>query len=185
MWQWSPGAQTAPLSPTQCATPSCGWALVAINGGSPPARYGHASGILADKLFIFGGLDASGAVLSDMWAFSRTDKSWAPVALTGAALPAQTGAPAGAFLGSIFYLSLTTASGAALYRVKPCFDCAPASGSSGSAGPSAALVGGLAGTGGALAAAAIGFIVVRRPQWVGLARRTPAGGSYFTSLDTA
>ena len=52
VWQWSPGTPTAPLSPTQCATPTCGWEQVTVNGASPPARYGHASGILADKLFM-------------------------------------------------------------------------------------------------------------------------------------
>lgn len=227
VWQWSPGTPTAPLSPAQCATPSCGWAQVEIVGVSPPARYSHASGVLADKLFMsvacarplatgrpgirvaragcisprarapagrstprlpwrprsYGGLDANGGILADMWAFSRTDKSWALVTLSGAPLPTQSGAPAGAFLGSVFYLSLATPAGAALYRVKPCFDCAPAATGGGSP-TNVGLIAGLVAGGGVLAAAAA-FVYVRRPQWAGFGARGAAdasAGHYFTSL---
>jgi len=188
VWQWSPGTQTSPLRPGQCTTPACGWEQVIVNGASPPARFSHASGILADKLFIYGGIDANGVVLQDFWAFSRTDKAWAPVALSGAALPLQVGPPAGAFLGSIFYLSLTTPQGAALFRIKPCFDCAapaPASSSSSSAG----LIAGLLVGGGAALAAVGAFVIYYRPHWIpnsmarwasGSAPR--AEGAFFTSL---
>ena len=133
----------------------------------------------------YGGLDATGALLTDMWAFSRTDKAWTAVSLTGVPLPTQVSMPAGAFLGSIFYVSLSTPVGAALYRVKPCFDCAPtSSGGAPPAGSNAGLIAGLVVGGGVLAAAGA-FVVLRRPQWLGQlwgAQPGSAAGGFFTSL---
>jgi hypothetical protein len=66
-----------PLDATLCGSGNCGWYSPSVNGAAvPPARYGHAAGVLADNLYVFGGIDASGNFFTDLWVFNIEDRVW-------------------------------------------------------------------------------------------------------------
>jgi len=103
LWMYKPGLLNAPLSTATCSadqSANCGWQQVAVAGSVlPPARYGHASGVSSDHLYVFGGYDGSGNALTDLYAFN-TDlvraiggrvKGCAPLLLlTSLTLPASS-----------------------------------------------------------------------------------------------
>ena len=77
LWLFQPGLMSGPLSAALCNNANCGWRAVGVTGASiPPPRYGHAAGVLADNLYVFGGVTASGSFLSDLWVFNIEDRVW-------------------------------------------------------------------------------------------------------------
>ena len=151
-WLWAPGnvAQLAPMSSAQ------GWVrmnAVGQNGGPLPlCRYGHASGVYGDQLFVFGGLtwDACGAFggpsqLNDLWALNLPSQEWAQVAQTSP-WPSPRGVPAGLFVGRYLYVFGGDGVSADTWRWSPTFS--PTGGCGGGGG-------GGGGDGGTLSAPAI------------------------------
>jgi hypothetical protein len=63
-WAWSPGCDT-------CLTVR------------PPARWRHTAVLQGDTMVVFGGLDASGQALGDVWRYIRSLNKWVPLATTG------------------------------------------------------------------------------------------------------
>lgn len=131
LWQYQPGVLTAPL--TQCSAgacapgpdgvPSCncGWSPVDVGGSVVPAgRYGHAAGVLADNLYVFGGVSGVGAFLTDLWVFNIEDGFWtlAQSSFKGfSAFPTQLWEPAMAIVGHNIYVEMTgDAGGNAIVR---------------------------------------------------------------------
>jgi len=51
------------------------WDLIEVPSQRPESRYGHASVVLRDHIFIFGGKNAAGSDLNDLWIFT-TDMNW-------------------------------------------------------------------------------------------------------------
>jgi len=108
LWRWAPGLPDAPLSTSTCSG-TCGWELVQVTGAPPSPRFGHASGIMLNNLYIFGGSSAAGDYLQDMYVFSLTSNAWTSVSVTppSYALPAQRWLPSGGVIADRFYLLLT------------------------------------------------------------------------------
>jgi hypothetical protein len=127
LWMWQPGSLAAPLSTTTCSpdqSANCGWKQVAVGGSVlPPSRYGHASGVSSDHLYVFGGFNAAGAAFTDLWAFNTDANVWFQV--NGAlknfnAFPPQKWEPALAVVGHNLYVSMTGDEGGhAIYRYVP------------------------------------------------------------------
>ena len=139
LWLFQPGLMKGPLSATMCNNANCGWRAVGVNGASiPPPRYGHAAGVLADNLYVFGGVDAGGNYLTDLWVFNLEDRVWtaAKSSFRGiAALPSpQTFFPSMSVVGHHLYVEMTgDAGGHAIYRWVPEAP-APSGGGGGSGG---------------------------------------------------
>lgn len=126
LWIYRPApVGLAGLQPNPLAI---GWIQVTVSGSTvPQGRTGHASGILSDQLFIFGGQGASGW-LSDVWVFNFKSHAWAQVSSSGAS-PGAVSYPTGAFIGShYFFISSSGTPGSNLWR----FDTVPSSGGPGS-----------------------------------------------------
>lgn len=66
LWVWSPGLPSGP--PVPCPNNGdCGWVPVTPRTPAmPPARFDHATGVLADNLYVFGGIDGKGTYLTDL-----------------------------------------------------------------------------------------------------------------------
>jgi hypothetical protein len=141
---------SGPLSATMCNNGNCGWRAVSVNGASiPPPRYGHAAGVLADNLYVFGGVDAGGNFLSDLWVFNIEDRVWtaAKSSFRGiAGLPSpQNFFPSMSVVGHNLYVEMTgDAGGHAIYRWVPEAP-APSGGSGGGSGADAIATGHTAG----------------------------------------
>jgi len=121
IWWWAPGLPTAPLSPNLCSG-TCGWELLQVTGTPPSARFSHASGVMLNNLYIFGGSDSSGNILSDMNVFNFASKSWSAVSIVAPSspLPVQRWFPSGGIVGDRFYLLLTGANDTnAVFRFTP------------------------------------------------------------------
>ena len=88
LWMWAPGLPQAPLDANTCGGGLCGWALVQVLGTPPAPRFGHATGVMLNQMYVIGGTDAAGTVLSDISVYSSPATAWSPVAATGA-LPAR------------------------------------------------------------------------------------------------
>jgi hypothetical protein len=150
LWLFQPGLMKGPLSATMCNNVNCGWRQVGVNGASiPPPRYGHAAGVLADNLYVFGGVDAGGKYLSDLWVFNLEDRVWtaAKSSFQGiTALPSpQTFFPSMSVVGHHLYVEMTgDAGGHAIYRWVPEAP-APSGGGSGGSGGDAIATGHTAG----------------------------------------
>ena len=125
LWMYQPGLIQQPLDVNLCSNSTCGWSLVSVTGNTlPPPRYGHASGVLADNLYICGGVDANGNFLTDLWVFNIEDGFWTPATSTFrgmSALPTpQTFFPSMSFVGHNAYVEMTgDAGGHAIYRWVP------------------------------------------------------------------
>jgi hypothetical protein len=128
VWMYQPGLQTKPLDATLCSadqTANCGWSQVAVGGTTlPPGRYGSASGVLADNLYIFGGVDARGNFLQDRWVFNIEDAVWTQAQSTfkgiSALPPVQSFFPSMSVVGHNLYVEMTgDAGGHAIYRWVP------------------------------------------------------------------
>ena len=104
VWVFAPGNPSSPPSG------AAGWSLLRpANGVSPPGRYGHASGIIADQLFVFGGtrLNPAGSAQmfswsNDMWAFDFASQAWGQVQQSSP-WPSVRGWPASAVVGSSLF----------------------------------------------------------------------------------
>jgi basic membrane protein A len=122
LWLLSP----PPLSSASQRTEE--WRLVAAGGSArgsaesaPSARSGHAAASAGRELFLFGGQNAQGAVLSELWVFDAAAALWsracgpcAPQARTGATLtPLYDSRNSSALLGLVLFGG-AQASGAAL-----------------------------------------------------------------------
>ena len=117
VWMWRPG-QLGPngLVP---GSGSAGWTQISpisTSSSVPAGRYWHASGVLADQLFIYGGSTQAGAV-GDMWAFNIPAMRWSQVTVSGNS-PGVLGVPAGVFLGRHMYV-FGGSSSQNLYRWTP------------------------------------------------------------------
>ena len=125
LWFFQPGLMSGPLSATLCNGGNCGWYSPSVNGANiPPARYGHAAGVLADNLYVFGGVDAGGNFFSDLWIFNIEDRVWTPAksSFRGiAGLPSpQNFFPSMSVVGHNLYVEMTgDAGGHAIYRWVP------------------------------------------------------------------
>lgn len=49
----------------------------------PPARHGHATCAIREKLFVFGGTSADGTLLNDLWIFDQDSLNWSHVSCYG------------------------------------------------------------------------------------------------------
>ena len=141
LWRFQPGLSQAPLSATQCnvggctasdvapkVACNCGWSAVSPAGAAPPARYDHAAGVVAGNLYVFGGVSAAGAFLTDLWLFSTESNAWVAVAsafqgtagFVGGGLPAPLHRPSMAVVGHNLYVETTGDRNAnALYKWTP------------------------------------------------------------------
>lgn len=59
------------------------WSSVGLTNSPPTPRAGHASFILNDDLWIFGGITTSRVLLNDVWRFSRSSSTWTQVSVSG------------------------------------------------------------------------------------------------------
>ncbi len=50
----------------------------------PPARSGHATCAIREKVFVFGGCSAEGNLLNDLWIFDQDSLTWTCVSTYGA-----------------------------------------------------------------------------------------------------
>ena len=90
IWFYQPGLMSKPVDTTMCGGGNCGWYSPSINGAKIPAgRYGHAAGVLADNLYVFGGVDASGNFFSDLWVFNIEDRVWVQATSKSPAAPTR------------------------------------------------------------------------------------------------
>ncbi|KAJ1730274.1 hypothetical protein LPJ61_003102, partial [Coemansia biformis] len=66
------------------------WAMVTPHGATPPARYGHASAVVDDCIFIMGGRTLHGEPLNDFFAYKISSQRWYTFQVNSAAWPHQT-----------------------------------------------------------------------------------------------
>jgi len=119
VWRWSPGLPQKPLA-TCSKTDACGWTLAQVTGAPPPPRFNHATGVLLNNLYVFGGTNAAGAVLQDFFVLNLSTDTWAPVAPVGTPLPVQKFNPSMEVIGERVYLLLTGGDGGnAVFRFTP------------------------------------------------------------------
>jgi len=127
IWFYQPGLMAGSLSATMCGATqgNCGWYSPSVNGASIPAgRYGHAAGVLADNLYVFGGVDAQGNFFTDLWVFNMEDRVWTQArssfrGISALPLP-QTFFPSMSVVGHNLYVEMTgDAGGHAIYRWVP------------------------------------------------------------------
>lgn len=125
VWIFRPG-NTGSLTPSPTAN---GWTQYTgtqtQSGTFPVGRYGHASGVLSDQLYIFGGIGAgpTGPVqLADMWAFDMLTGTWGMVDQTSP-WPSARGWPAGVMIGRHLYVFSgdQTSTASDLWRWAPVF----------------------------------------------------------------
>ena len=148
VWQFQPGLSSGPISANSCNNGNCGWSLVAVSGNQVPTpRYNHASGVLADNLYVFGGVTATGTYLTDLWLFNIEDSVWRPVTSTfqgtdgfvNGGFAVQSWPPSMAVVGHNLYIEMTgDAGGNAIYRWVPEAPAPSPGGGSGNSGSSAA-----------------------------------------------
>lgn len=103
MWFWRPGA--TPAGGVAPLAGAAGWSQISASsqsGALPAGRYWHATGVLADQLYVYGGRTAAGGA-GDMWAFNIPAARWAPVTISGAQ-PGALSYPAGQMIGRHFYI---------------------------------------------------------------------------------
>ena len=108
LWMFRPGNPGTGIVPL---TGNGGWTQItgvtSQTGVLPLGRYGHASGILADQLYIFGGTSQSNGVLTslnDLWAFNIPSQEWGQVQITSPWPQGGRGWPAGVMIGRHFYI---------------------------------------------------------------------------------
>ncbi|KAJ2893253.1 hypothetical protein IWW38_002924 [Coemansia aciculifera] len=65
------------------------WQLVTPNGATPPARYGHASAVVDDCIFIMGGRNLRGEPLTDFFAYKIGSQRWYTFQVSAASWPHQ------------------------------------------------------------------------------------------------
>lgn len=65
------------------------WTQVTPHGATPPARYGHASAVVEDCLFIMGGRTQRGEPLNDFFAYKITSQRWYTFQVSAASWPHQ------------------------------------------------------------------------------------------------
>jgi hypothetical protein len=153
IWMFQPGIATAPQDINTCGASNCGWSLVQVTGAAvPPPRFDHASGVLADNLYIFGGATADGTFLTDLWLFNIEDSVWRAVTssfqgtdgFVNGAFPPQLWAPSMSVVGHNLYVEMTGdgrgagVPGNAIYRWVP--EAPAPSGASGSGNDNASSI---------------------------------------------
>ena len=125
VWFYQPGLMAQPLDSNLCGGGNCGWSQASVSGANvPPGRYGHAAGVLADNMYIFGGVSSSGVFYSDLWVFNIEDLVWvqATSSFRGiSGLPSlQTFFPSMSVVGHHLYVEMTGDTGGhAIYRWVP------------------------------------------------------------------
>ena len=184
LWSWAPGVTTGMLKSCPDAVPgtpgNCGWMALTSSTTPPPARFDHASGVYGAHLFIWGGMDATGLHLTDLWSFNFETRAWAPVVTTWtgplSSWPPQTVPVSGfAVVGRRLYFEATgDENHNALYRYTPEWSGAVAPPAP-AAATSTALTAGVAFASifSALSCAVLFFMLWRT--------RAGAGASYFPS----
>ncbi|KAJ2461677.1 hypothetical protein GGF42_000005 [Coemansia sp. RSA 2424] len=65
------------------------WHQVTPNGATPPARYGHASAVVDDCIFIMGGRTLRGEPLTDFFAYKISSQRWYTFQVSAASWPHQ------------------------------------------------------------------------------------------------
>ncbi|KAJ2416003.1 hypothetical protein GGI10_001300 [Coemansia sp. RSA 2530] len=65
------------------------WHQVTPNGATPPARYGHASAVVDDCIFIMGGRTLRGEPLNDFFAYKISSQRWYTFQVSAASWPHQ------------------------------------------------------------------------------------------------
>ncbi|KAJ2797046.1 hypothetical protein H4R20_005333, partial [Coemansia guatemalensis] len=65
------------------------WAQVTPNGAMPPARYGHASAVVDDCIFVMGGRTLRGEPLNDFFAYKISSQRWYTFQVSSASWPHQ------------------------------------------------------------------------------------------------
>ncbi|KAJ2056244.1 hypothetical protein GGH13_007607 [Coemansia sp. S155-1] len=65
------------------------WHQVTPNGATPPARYGHASAVVDDCIFIMGGRTIRGEPLNDFFAYKISSQRWYTFQVSAASWPHQ------------------------------------------------------------------------------------------------
>jgi len=80
------------------------WTLISpVDGVVPPARYGHAAGLVnGETMVIFGGTGAAGA-LGDLWSYDISLRTWKRLSPMGVG-PTAMSAPLGGTVGRHFVL---------------------------------------------------------------------------------
>ena len=81
---WAYSALTNRWTPQGSATPG------------PSARSGASMWLVGDRLYLFGGIDATFTTLNDLWQYDLRTSLWSPVATTGPVPPPRHVAQAGA-----------------------------------------------------------------------------------------
>jgi hypothetical protein len=79
------------------------WLPVMPTGSAPTPRYYHAATVVSGELWIFGGLDAAGHVLGDIWTYHPRTNAWEQRTSSGAAPEPRWGHTATA-IGDKIYL---------------------------------------------------------------------------------
>ena len=79
------------------------WSEVPPNGDTPPARKGHASWGSGSKMYIFGGISATGAI-NDLWTYDPSSNQWAEMLPNNAPPPARYGAAAWAYGDQLYVM---------------------------------------------------------------------------------
>jgi N-acetylneuraminic acid mutarotase len=71
------------------------WARLVSSTPGPSARSGATMWVVGERLYVFGGIDATFTVHNDLWAYDLRRSAWAQVPVTGAVPPARHVAQAG------------------------------------------------------------------------------------------
>jgi hypothetical protein len=82
----------APPKHTMYVAPQEHSALQVKGGERPPARYGHATCVIREKVFMFGGVGTDGALLADLWILDQDTTTWACATCYGAPPSPRRGA---------------------------------------------------------------------------------------------
>ena len=61
------------------------------SGERPVVRTGHACTSIREKVFVFGGASADGALMNDVWVFDQDSSSWSTVNCYGSLPSARKG----------------------------------------------------------------------------------------------
>jgi len=59
------------------------WTQLMPSGVKPPARWGHSASVIGENMYIFGGTNAAGATLNDLWAYNFPYGVWQKLSPSG------------------------------------------------------------------------------------------------------
>lgn len=67
----------------------CTWQLIRTSRKAPIARAAHNVTSIGNKLYIFGGMDAGGEVLNDLWCLNTDTMQWKEIHYRGYEIPGR------------------------------------------------------------------------------------------------